>query len=143
MKTYNVKLTTTIAPSTEGDTEDEDDDSTQKKGQFSSFGIVFDEGRQLAMEGLAGVSSLRKITETEMEEILNDCDPIEAPPGEYKIQPEKQGKGIKYFQSQTSSYLQGGLSGSQELRGWASPLQPSCLVETTVMFTTRRTALKK
>ena len=93
MKTYNVKLTTTIAPSTEGDTEDEEDDSTQKKGQFSSFGIVFDEGRQLAMEGLAGVSTLRKITETEMEEILNDCDPIEAPPGEYKIQPEKQGEG--------------------------------------------------
>ena len=91
MKTYNVKLTTTIAPSTEGDTED-GDDSTQKKGQFSSFGIVFDEGRQLAMEGLAGVSTLRQITETEVEEILNDCDPIEAPPGEYKIQPEKQGE---------------------------------------------------
>ena len=43
------------------------------------------------MKGLAGVSTLRKITEAEVEEILNDCDPIEAPPGEYKIQPEKQG----------------------------------------------------
>ena len=89
-QTYNVKLTTTIAPTAQGDTED-DDDSQQKKAQFSSFGIVFDEGRQLAMKAFTGVSTLRKITEAEMEKILNDCDPIEAPPGEYKIQPEKQG----------------------------------------------------
>ena len=91
-QTYNVKLTTTIAPTAQGDTEEEEeDDSQQKKAQFSSFGIVFDEGRQLAMKAFTGVSTLRKITEAEMEKILNDCDPIEAPPGEYKIQPKKQG----------------------------------------------------
>ena len=60
--------------------------------QVVSLGILYDEGRQATMAGLAGVSTLRKITETEVEEILNDCDPIEAPPGEYKIQPEKQGE---------------------------------------------------
>ena len=90
LKTYNIKLTTTIAPSAEGDTEEGED--KQKKGQFSSFGIVFDEGRQMAIKAFTGVSTLKKITEAEMEEILNDCDPIEAPPGEYKIQPDKQGE---------------------------------------------------
>ena len=61
-------------------------------GHLVSFGIVFDEGRQVAMKAFTGVSTLRKITLDEVEKILNDCDPIEAPPGEYRIQPEKQGE---------------------------------------------------
>ena len=44
------------------------------------------------MKGPIGVSSFRKINEEELEEIFNDFDPIEAPPGAYKIQPEKQGE---------------------------------------------------
>ena len=39
-----------------------------------------------------GVSRIDKITEEEKEEIMNNFDPIEAPPGPYKIQPEVQGK---------------------------------------------------
>ena len=64
----------------------------QKIGRVVSLGVLYDGGRQAAMSGLAGVSALRKITEEELQQILNDFDPIEAPPGEYKIQPEKQGE---------------------------------------------------
>ena len=41
--------------------------------------------------GSAGVSQLTKITDEEFEALMNDFDPIEAPPGNYKIQPENQG----------------------------------------------------
>ena len=86
MKTNNIKLILTIINLTEEATAEE-----KNIGQVVSLGVLHDEGRQAAMKGLAGVSTLRKITEAEVEEILNDCDPIEAPPGEYKIQPDKQG----------------------------------------------------
>ena len=56
------------------------------------LGIIYDEGRKCSMKGIAGVSGLEKVTEEEVEEILNDCDPIEAPPGPYKVQPGKKGK---------------------------------------------------
>merc|ERR1719510_455732 len=46
------------------------------------------------MKGATGIATLTKITKEEMEEILNDADPIDAPPGEYTIQPEKPGKVI-------------------------------------------------
>ena len=85
VKRYNIKLTTTFAPSLQAE------GSKQKKVQFESLGVVFDEGRQVALKTFTGVSRWRKITEEDLEIILNDCDPIEAPPGEYKIQPEKQG----------------------------------------------------
>ena len=39
-----------------------------------------------------GVVELQKITDEEANIIMNDCDPIEAPPGPYKIQPEVPGK---------------------------------------------------
>ena len=53
---------------------------------------MFDEGRQVALRAFTGVATLRKITPAELEKILHDGDPIEAPPGEYKIQPEKPGE---------------------------------------------------
>ena len=40
---------------------------------------------------MMGVSEYIKITEEEKIAIQNDFDPIEAPPGPYKIQPENQG----------------------------------------------------
>ena len=43
-------------------------------------------------EGMAGVSGLIKITEDDLERIMNDFEPMEAPPGPYKVQPEKKGK---------------------------------------------------
>ena len=88
LKTNNIKLILSIVPIAE---EEEDDDDELKKGQFVNVGVLFDEGKQVAMKGATGVATLRKITEEELEEILNDCDPIEAPPGDYTIQPEKSG----------------------------------------------------
>ena len=41
---------------------------------------------------MTGITELEKITEEEKTAIDNDFDPIEAPPGPYKIQPEKPGK---------------------------------------------------
>ena len=35
--------------------------------------------------------AVEKITEQELRDIQNDFDPIEAPPGPYKVQPENQG----------------------------------------------------
>ena len=100
IKTNNIKLILSIVPIPEEETEEaeEADDEEKKKGQFINLGIVFDEGRQVAMKGATGVATLRKITEEELEEILNDCDPIEAPPGDYKIQPEKPEREVQLGQ---------------------------------------------
>ena len=89
-KTNNIKLILSIVPNADEETEEAEDDE-QKKGQFANLGVVFDEGKQVAMKGATGLASLSKITEEEMEEILNDCDPIEAPPGDYIVQPDKPG----------------------------------------------------
>ena len=43
-------------------------------------------------KGVIGVSELVKITEEEKIAMDNDFDPIEAPPGPYKIQPDVQGE---------------------------------------------------
>ena len=59
---------------------------------FSDLGVIFDEGRKCSMKGFTGIAGLEKITEKEFEEIMNDFEPIEAPPGRYKLQPEKKGK---------------------------------------------------
>merc|ERR1719232_2286297 len=50
--------------------------------------------KKCVLKGSAGVSQLTKITEEEFEALMNDFDPIEAPPGNYKIQPENQGRII-------------------------------------------------
>ena len=66
--------------------------------EFSDYGVVFDEGKKVWMKGvMAKLSGLEKITETELEEIRNDFDPIEAPPGPYKVQPENQGQFPIFF----------------------------------------------
>ena len=60
---------------------------------------MFEEGRKCSMKGMTGVSELVKITEDELERIMNDSDPIEAPPGPYIVQPEKTGDQICFFKS--------------------------------------------
>ena len=42
--------------------------------------------------------AVEKITEQELRDIQNDFDPIEAPPGPYKVQPENQGLMSKFAQ---------------------------------------------
>ena len=46
------------------------------------------------MKGFTGIAGLEKITAKEFEEIMNDFEPIEAPPGPYKLQPEKKGNKL-------------------------------------------------
>jgi len=89
LKNYNIKIT--LSPPGE---EDKKDEAEENKLGHRDIGIVYDEGRKCSMKGIAGVSSLEKITEEDVEAILNDCDPIEAPPGPYTVQPGKKGRII-------------------------------------------------
>ena len=93
-KHYNAKLTMSFIEEEDKEAEEEEKEESEKKMEFIDLGVIFDDGRQCCMKGMAGVSGLVKITEVELEKIMNDCDPIEAPPGPYKVQPEKE--GIKY-----------------------------------------------
>ena len=86
-QTNNIKLSLSIVNLTDDSTAEE-----KRRGQSVSLGVLYDEGRQAAIKGAMGVSTFRKINEEELEEIFNDFDAIEAPPGDYKIQPEKQGE---------------------------------------------------
>jgi len=68
------------------------EESDMKKFEFVDLGVIYDEGRKCSMKGFAGICGLEKITKDEYEEIMNDYDPIEAPPGPYKVQPDRKGK---------------------------------------------------
>jgi len=61
---------------------------------FSELGIITENGEKCVSKsaGGMGVVELQKISEEEANIIINDYDPIEAPPGSYKIQPEVPGK---------------------------------------------------
>ena len=52
--------------------------------------MIKDGGTKSYLKGLLQYS-VEKITEEQLIEIENDFDPIEAPPGPYKLQPEKKG----------------------------------------------------
>ena len=73
--------------------------------EFSDLGVVFDEGRQCSMKGMGVVSGLVKITEDDLERIMNDFDPIEAPPGPYIVQPQKRGKKYHLFKLLINIYI--------------------------------------
>ena len=107
LKIYNVKFTfgllednTTEGEKKEGEAEKVDSDGisqlygvyAQQNIEFHEHGVVYAEGRKCSMKGMAGVSGLEKISEEEYEQIMNDGDPIEAPPGPYKVQPNVKGK---------------------------------------------------
>ena len=59
---------------------------------FIELGVMNDDGTSATMKGMMGVSTLTKISDDEATEILASGDPIDAPPGPYKIQPGYQGK---------------------------------------------------
>jgi len=86
-KHYNVKLTINFT-----DQDIEKDSGDTQKIKFSDLGVIFDEGRKCSIKGFAGIAGLEKITEEEVEKIMNDFDPIEAPPGPYRLQPDKKGR---------------------------------------------------
>jgi len=56
------------------------------------IGIVRSDGKQIILKYTTGTSVLNLMTDEEVAELESDGDPIEAPPGPYKIQPEKRGK---------------------------------------------------
>ena len=92
MKNYNIKIKLSFV------IEDEPaEDDSNKLPEFIDSGILYENGTKCVLKGSAGVSQLIKITKEELEAIENDFDPIEAPPGNYKVQPEKQGFYKTYF----------------------------------------------
>lgn len=54
------------------------------------LGVIAEDGRKVYIKGIMEYT-IEKITEDQLKAIQDDFDPIEAPPGPYKIQPEKQG----------------------------------------------------
>ena len=54
------------------------------------YGVITDGGNKVFIKGMANYTTT-KVTDKEFEEIENDFDPIETPPGPYKLQPENQG----------------------------------------------------
>jgi len=81
MANYNIKITLRLSEENQG-----------RPLEGHEYGIVYDGGRYAALKGTPAFASLEKITEEELEEIRNDFDPIEAPPGPYKLHPEKLGR---------------------------------------------------
>jgi len=57
---------------------------------FHDYGVISDGGTKCHLKSISNYS-VEKITEEQLIEIENDFDPIEAPPGPYKLQPEKKG----------------------------------------------------
>ena len=61
---------------------------------LEDLGVITEGGARVQLKGLS-VYSVEKITDQQFEEMQNDFDPIEAPPGPYKLQPEKKGLEIE------------------------------------------------
>ena len=62
-------------------------------------GVLLEDGMRCFTKGVMGVSELIKITEEEKIELDSNYDPIEAPPGPYKIQPDIQGLAESFLAS--------------------------------------------
>ena len=63
----------------------------EKPLEFTSYGAITEEGERAYFSGVREYE-IERITQKEIEDIENDFDPIEAPPGPYTIQPDKQGR---------------------------------------------------
>ena len=59
---------------------------------FYETGVISEDGLKITIKGVMGICELEWITEEEAAALEAEGDPIEAPPGDYKIQPEYQGK---------------------------------------------------
>jgi len=82
---YNMKLSSTWGM------EEMDENGEMKPVYFHDYGVITDEGTRCTLKSISNYS-VEKITEKQLMEIENDFDPIEAPPGPYKLQPGKKGK---------------------------------------------------
>ena len=109
--------------------------------KFSDLGVIFDEGRKCSIKGFAGIAGLEKITEEVFEKIMNDFDPIEAPPGPYRLQPDKRGRTPNILIIIVYSSKEG-FFGSLEPLGWENQHLPSSWPGIMTMFTMKQTALE-
>ena len=62
----------------------------EKPLEFISYGAITEEGGRSYLTGVRD-AEIERVTKKEIEEIENDFDPIEAPPGPYTVQPLNQG----------------------------------------------------
>ena len=62
----------------------------EKPLEFISYGAITEEGGRSYLTGVRD-AEIERVTKKEIEEIENDFDPIEAPPGPYTVQPHNQG----------------------------------------------------
>jgi len=60
--------------------------------EMRELAVVSDDGKNIVTKGLAGISELQWATKEEITALENEGDPIEAPPGPYKLQPDVKGK---------------------------------------------------
>ena len=65
---------------------------TSNDGKVCKFGVVSKDGLRLTMAGIVGVCFIDWITEEEVDQLTIQGDPMEAPPGPYKIQPHNVGR---------------------------------------------------
>merc|ERR1711936_657575 len=59
---------------------------------FTELGVISKDGLTITVKGGMGIFELKLMTEEEKAVLEDEGDPIEAPPGPYKIQPDKHGK---------------------------------------------------
>ena len=62
--------------------------------EMTDYGVLTEHGRKMVLKGNSGIVTRLWITDEEAELIENDGDPIEAPPSQYKVEPERQGRLI-------------------------------------------------
>merc|ERR1712083_11632 len=55
-------------------------------------GVISSDGLKITTKGLMGLCEMEWVTEEQAAALEAEGDPIEAPPGDYKVQPEYQGK---------------------------------------------------
>ena len=72
--------------------------------------MIVDGGRKCYLKGIV-IYNIEKITDEEFDAMEKDYDPIEAPPGPYKIQPHNQGRFSKLNDIYWKVYIFPGPSG--------------------------------
>merc|ERR1712123_30325 len=60
--------------------------------EMHETGVISEDGLRITVKGMMGMTELEWITEEEAAALEAKGEPIDAPPGDYKIQPEYQGK---------------------------------------------------
>ena len=69
------------------------------------FGVVSEDGRRITFKSSVGITVLDWMTDEEAEAMKEDGDPIDAPPGPYKIQPDNLGKFLWITGKSTSAQM--------------------------------------